>query len=117
MEQPVETAVLLTLAGVNAITTNQWASSFAANARFVTRLFETLVKEKQQLGDSVRIAATAPVIVPKPDMQPRASLGGQRSTLRRASKTGENGEMLTLTVKTRVACNAVTYGLPSFVLT
>jgi hypothetical protein len=117
VEQPLETVVLLTLAGVNAVTTNQWASSFAANARLLTRLFECLAKEKQQLGDSVRIAATSPVIVPKPEMQQRASLGGQRATLRRTSKASEHTEMLTLAVKTRVAANTVTYGLPSFVMT
>lgn len=113
-EQSLEAAVLLTLSGVNAITTNQWASSFHANGRLVTRLFDGWVRGKQQLGEAAREAAAAAVTVPRPDFVPGSTVGTKRNSKADAMAAGPAN--LTLTVKARVAYNTVTYGVPSFVI-
>ena len=45
LERPLETVALWTLAGAGSVITNQWASSFQANARLVKRLFQNLYEK------------------------------------------------------------------------
>jgi hypothetical protein len=115
-EGPTSAAALLSLAGVNAVALNQWASTFNANARLLTRAMDGMVKGKLLLVESVRAAAQAPITLPRPPPVASASAKGTAGikTAKAAAPTG--GEMVTLRAKMRVAYNTVVYGVPSFVV-
>eukprot|EP00949_MAST-11_sp_MAST-11-sp1_P003916 g3916.t1 len=55
LEEPIETTALFTLAGANAILSNQWATSTHANRRFIMGLFANL-KSGDPLADAVKKA-------------------------------------------------------------
>jgi len=119
-EEALSAAVLFSLAGANAVVMNQWETTFYSNGRLVRRLFENLVKGKQQLGEAVHNALQQPVDLSAPVNAPvrRNSKGvavpavTPATTAPALAKPQQNASLLGL--KSRVMLGTVLYGIPSF---
>lgn len=144
LERPVEAAALWTLAGAGGVVVNQWASSFHANRRLVTRFFGAMGGTSgdagpMQVGDALSFALSATSPEPVPGAEDAAADGGKRpgSAGSKGSKKGGKGkggkspksspsnsrpgsastpDAPKLSLKARVALNPVLYGVPTMVL-
>jgi hypothetical protein len=60
MEQPVPTAMTLSLCGVGALVAHRWATSPAAQRKFVLALWDALTRKKADVRAAVAMANAGP---------------------------------------------------------
>jgi tetratricopeptide (TPR) repeat protein len=103
LEQPLQTAALLSLTGVNAVILNRWASSLHMNGKLVQHVLPVLAGKKDTLGcvlqAEVRPSTVAPV--------------EEDPAKKKKSKGAKDAPPeVVLPLKNRVRYNTVLYGLP-----
>ena len=117
LEDPFETSVLLSLAGINCVLTNQWDTSPCANRRFLQELFGSL-RSGKDVGQSVHLTMRkhASASSPPSSSSSSPSQGGGDGAGEGDGGGGGGGaaaeEEPPKDLKRRVWMNAVVYGVP-----
>jgi hypothetical protein len=106
LEQPLQAAALFSLAGVNAVLLNRWASSLHMNARLMRRVVPAMTQAKDSIGMVLQSEIRPPP--PAPEGEEEAGKPPPKKGKKDKSKRPE----LDLPLKDRVRFNTVVYGLP-----
>ena len=128
LEQCVETSVLMTLAGVDSIVLNGWASSLTANRRLVLRLMASLTGGKS-IGESLAEAmekesgaggggssGNSSKANSRPSSKGKGGGKKKEAKVVKNIKAGGEEEQKPARLKWRVKANALVFGLPHVVV-
>ncbi|XP_030603277.1 cilia- and flagella-associated protein 46 isoform X2 [Archocentrus centrarchus] len=107
LENPYETALLLSLSGVGCIVLNQWHSSFHQNTRNVAAVLDNMLRIRQTSGQAVHALRKGD----NTEMPHHRVKGSYDQELLSDSNEGKEDDDLTPS-----AFNCILYGLPNLIL-
>ncbi|XP_049456510.1 cilia- and flagella-associated protein 46 isoform X3 [Epinephelus fuscoguttatus] len=108
LEKPLETALLLSLAGVSCIVLNQWHSSLQQNTHNMVNVLDNLLRVRQTSGHAIHALRRG-----ESPETPHHKATGSDQVL---STDSEDGDVHHKTLLTPSAFNCILYGLPNIIV-